>query len=208
MDPNLNDSTVFLDSILKRVRQAGGIFVIASYGQAPATGRDIAPKIWLFKSTATSAEILRAIFPSLKDLHRNFYWGVSTRKLGLPFGCVGKESELEQQIAGVLDFDLKDDPNAHKWAERCKAQPDFVIETSPGSFQIVYIFDRPYPPSEAKVIISAITDAVGCDKSGKSPAHVFRLPGTYNWPNKVKLAAGRSPEPFLSRLIEGAASAC
>src|SRR5262249_52522663 len=63
---------------------------------------------------------------------------------------------------------------------------------------------------EAKALAVALSDFVGADAGTKDLSHVWRVPGTLNWPNKRKVERGRSPEPqpirvakaFTGKLVE------
>ena len=72
-------------------------------------------------------------------------------------------------------------------------EPSFEIETSPGNFQPAIIFDRPATPDEAEPLAKALQRATGADFGTGDIAHVWRVPGTLNWPTAKKIARGRSP---------------
>ena len=71
----------------------------------------------------------------------------------------------------------------------------YIVESSPGNFQPVYIFERPLAPADAKPALTALCDFVGGDSGTKDCSHVWRIPGTLNIPTKSKLARGRSSVP-------------
>ncbi len=73
--------------------------------------------------------------------------------------------------------------------------PNYVLETSPGNLQPFWLFDRPVKPAEAKVIARGLKAATGSDHGTADTTHVWRVPGTLNWPSKVKLDRGRSADP-------------
>ncbi|MCK1728260.1 DNA-primase RepB domain-containing protein [Bradyrhizobium sp. 142] len=74
-------------------------------------------------------------------------------------------------------------------------EPSYVIETSPGNTQQVILFDRPLRPEEVKPLAIGMKSAASCDHGTADISHVWRIPGTLNWPTKNKLARGRSAEP-------------
>ncbi|MBA3517902.1 MAG: DUF3987 domain-containing protein, partial [Rhizobiales bacterium] len=76
----------------------------------------------------------------------------------------------------------------------------YILETSAGNQQAIYIFSEPLTPAEAKPLAEALTNAIGCDYGTKDVCHVWRIPGTLNWPNKKKVVAGRSAIPQLVRV--------
>jgi hypothetical protein len=71
----------------------------------------------------------------------------------------------------------------------------YIVESSSGNFQPVYIFDRPLAVADAKPVLTALCDFVGEDSATKDCSHVWRIPGTLNIPTKSKLARGRSSVP-------------
>ena len=71
----------------------------------------------------------------------------------------------------------------------------YIVESSPGNFQPVYIFEHPLAPADAKPALTALCDFVGGDSGTKDCSHLWRIPGTLNIPTKSKLARGRSSVP-------------
>jgi hypothetical protein len=53
----------------------------------------------------------------------------------------------------------------------------YIVETSPGNFQPVYIFERPLVAAVAKPVLAALSDSVGGDSGTKDCSHVWRIPG-------------------------------
>jgi hypothetical protein len=78
----------------------------------------------------------------------------------------------------------------------------YTIETSPGNRQEVVMFDRPKTPVEAKPLAKALQRATGADSGTGDIAHIWRIPGTLNYPNQVKIQRGRSPEPVPVSIIQ------
>jgi hypothetical protein len=64
------------------------------------------------------------------------------------------------------------------------------------------LFEKPVAPEIAKPIAAALQKATGCDNCTKDIDHVWRIPGTWNRPNRKKIAEGRSPDPQPCRLHE------
>src|SRR5262249_10671427 len=58
-----------------------------------------------------------------------------------------------------------------------------------------YLLDRPYPVEQAKPIAERLKSFAHCDHGTVDLSHVWRIPGTPNWPNAKKIAEGRPPEP-------------
>jgi RepB DNA-primase from phage plasmid len=120
----------------------------------------------------------------------NLYAQYGTMHRDLSPGKKGGERDVEAVFAAVADIDND------KGSQRgIPIEPSYVVESSPGNFQHVYIFPSPLPFSEAKPVLCALHAAVGGDSAQKDCSHVWRIPGTLNWPTKSKIARGRSPEP-------------
>ncbi|TIT73002.1 MAG: hypothetical protein E5W60_03370, partial [Mesorhizobium sp.] len=66
-------------------------------------------------------------------------------------------------------------------------EPNLILETSPGNGQPFWLFDRPLKPAEAKPLAEALKRATGSDNGTADVTHVWRVPGTLNWPNRKKL---------------------
>lgn len=87
-------------------------------------------------------------------------------------------------------------------AERMPTAPDMVMETSEGRFQAVVMFDQPQEPGAVKERAKGLKQAAQCDHGTSDLSHVWRVAGTQNWPNKKKVAEGRSPIPQQVKLRE------
>ena len=77
-----------------------------------------------------------------------------------------------------------------------------MIETSAGNLQPVFPLSRALGNDEAKALAVALSDFVGADAGTKDLSHVWRVPGTLNWPNKRKVERGRPPEPQPVRVAK------
>ncbi len=97
-------------------------------------------------------------------------------------------------LAAVLDAD--NDKNIPLDMSKVPP-PDLTIESSAGNFQHVWLFDKPMAPEVAKPLLEALHTAAGGKSDGGTKVlnHPWRLDGALNWPNKAKLARGRSPVP-------------
>lgn len=76
--------------------------------------------------------------------------------------------------------------------------PNYVIQTSPEKFQILWRV-RDLPQSEAEALLRSLARQFGGDPAATDSTRVFRLPGfnnkKYEQNFAVKLAAGSMPEP-------------
>ena len=121
----------------------------------------------------------------------NVYLGLQVMRRGLQRGQRGTEADIVAVLGLVADMD-SDTGNA---AGEYPIQPNYVLETSPGNLQPFWLFDRPVKPAEAKAIARGLKLATGSDHGTADITHVWRIPGTKNWPNKTKLDRGRSADP-------------
>ncbi|MFZ3326174.1 MAG: DNA-primase RepB domain-containing protein [Methylocella sp.] len=102
----------------------------------------------------------------------------------------GAEADVTSVLAGVSDLDGDKGINT-----KLPIEAPYIVETSPGNFQPIYIFDKPLSAAAAKPVLAALSDFIGGDSGTKDCSHVWRIPGTLNIPTKSKLARGRAPEP-------------
>jgi RecA-family ATPase len=115
-------------------------------------------------------------------------WSVFRRDLAP--GRKGAESDVVAVLAAVPDLD-----NDKYTLGKLPVEAPYIVETSPGNFQPIYIFDKPLSPADAKPALAALSDFVGGDSGTKDCSHVWRIPGTLNIPTKSKLARGRPAVP-------------
>ncbi len=128
----------------------------------------------------------------------NIYTSLAILRPDLPQGRKGGEKDVVAVLGLVADFD---DPDAAAYNDRLPLPPDMVLETSAGRYQASYLFNYPLLPDEAKLIAEALQAYSGCDPCSQDISHVWRIPGTLNWPNPKKLAEGRPPEPQVVKLV-------
>ena len=186
------------DSVLEALQQAGkhcgckGKMVLASYGQNPLTGENLPSKVAHFSATDNSDILLKIVNDLSRESYRNVYVPLCSFREDLPPGKKGGEADISTVFGLVADLD---DDQAHKWPERLPFQPTYVLETSKDRFQAGYIFTDGVAPDVAKPVAVMLQEYSGCDFGTKDISHVWRIPGTLNYPNKKKVDAGRSPEP-------------
>jgi hypothetical protein len=136
--------------------------------------------------------------PSCAAPHRNVYMSLAVVRPDLPAGKKGFEHDCLACLAIVADFD---DPDAAQWPERVPVPPNYALETSEGRYQAFFLLDRPEPVEAIKPVAERLKTFARCDHGTSDASHVWRIPGTLNWPNAKKIAEGRSPEPQLVRAV-------
>jgi hypothetical protein len=107
----------------------------------------------------------------------------------------GKRGGLADIVA-VLGLVADMDADTGKDKGEMPVEPSTIIESSPGNRQEFVFFDRPMRPEEAAPLAKALQAATGADAGTGDISHVWRVPGTLNWPNAVRVAQRRrSPVP-------------
>ncbi|RWO53698.1 AAA family ATPase [Mesorhizobium sp.] len=122
--------------------------------------------------------------------HANVYVGLQVMRKGIARGKRGTEADIVAVLGLVADMD----GDTGKVGD-LPIEPNLILETSPGNGQPFWLFDRALAPAEAKPLAAALKRATGSDHGTADVAHVWRVPGTMNWPNRKKLERGRSPDP-------------
>ena len=195
----------FLRTLWDLSQNESGKFILASFGENPNSGKQLRPIVEQFHLGERFVEdVLHFLKQHASEDHRNFYFNGSIMKNNLAFGKKGKESDIESVLLLVADFDAKDDPHSTRWRERLPQSPtpQLVVETSPRSYQVYYVFDSPQPSKAVKPLARKLVKYCGCDPISKDLSHVWRILGLLNWPTKKKIIAGRSPIPFVARVVE------
>lgn len=130
---------------------------------------------------------------------RNVYASLVVMRPDLPDGLKGGEADIIAVLGIVADFD---DDGAKKWKKRLPLEPDYVYETSTGRFQAACLFKKPLSVTEAKNLGIRLKLFSCCDHGTRDMSHIWRLPGTKNYPNQKKLNEGRSPEPQTVNVVK------
>jgi hypothetical protein len=116
----------------------------------------------------------------------------------LPRGKKGSEADVRAVLALVGDLDA--DKGKAVSLDDLPLDAPYVVETSSGNCHATFPLKHALTAAEAKPIAIALSDAINGDSGTKDVSHLWRVPGTSNWPNKVKLERGRSPEPQKVRV--------
>lgn len=128
----------------------------------------------------------------------NVYAGLQVMRRGLSRGARGTEADIVAVLGLVADMDA----DTGRGAGQYPLPPDVVVETSPGNRQPFWLFAYPVTPAVAKAIARGLKAATGADHGTADVAHVWRVPGTLNWPNKAKLERGRPEEPAAVTIVQ------
>lgn len=181
-----------------------GKIIATAFGEDPdeidpktgKNGRAVWPKV-------IQAEIgdVRATLEGLAQVvnrpHYNVYMPLAIFRPDIDPRSKGSEGDVVACLGIVADFD---DPNAGSWAERLPIPPNYVIQSSAGRYQAIYLFDKPEPPELVKPVAKRLKIFASCDHGTSDISHVWRVPGALNWPNAKKVAEGRSRDPQLVRV--------
>jgi hypothetical protein len=168
-----------------------GKLIVASFGEDPTEGAKLAPRVEHFQIGDVDAMTAACVRLS-GERHRNVYVPLAVFRSDLPPGKKGEEADVAAVLGAVGDFD---DADAARWAERLPLPANYAIESSAGRFQTFHFYDRPLPPKPAKAIATRLKSFVKCDHGTSDVCHVWRVPGTLNWPNAKKLREGRAAAP-------------
>lgn len=166
-----------------------GKLVLAAYGEG------IAPIVRHFEIGEYVAMTLAAMEIHTSTPGANIYSPYSIMRADLEPGLKGSESDIGCVLACVVDGDS----DKGREAPQPPLPAAYIVETSAGNTQHVLPFDRPLLPGEAKPLCVALKRMTGGD-CADDMSHVWRMPGTQNYPTRSKLARGRSPEPQLARI--------
>ena len=109
-------------------------------------------------------------------------------------GKKGGEADVVAVLALVGDLDSDRGKTAIS-LDGLPLPAPYVTETSIGNYHAVFPLQRALSVAEAKPIAEALCNALKCDTGTKDTSHVWRIPGTLNWPDKTKLARGRPAAP-------------
>lgn len=191
MDRITNELKGMLPAITQAVNGQPGKLILASYGEDPITGEALRPMVEHY-STDSMPEMEPIIKAWTQQTHRNVYMPLALMNPELKAGKKGGLDDIQSIFGLCADFD---DDQAFLWWERLPVNPSLVMETSKGRFQAVYLFEKPVKPEIVKDIAIDLKKYSSCDHGTGDLSHVWRLPGTQNWPNKKKLDAGRAKKP-------------
>ena len=138
-----------------------------------------------------------ALVEAVSVEHQNVYFSWALFRSGSIIGNKGRaEDNAVGLLCAVLEFDQKNDPETRGNA-RLPGEPTAEVESSAGNFHCQYWFASLCPVDAAtKPTLEAIQKTAGAD-SCFSFDHLWRVPGTWNWPDDKKRKSRLSPEPSI-----------
>jgi hypothetical protein len=175
-----------------------GKLIVASYGYNPDSRQAITPKVRQFVIGDVEG-MTAAVRELASEKFRNVYVPMCVMRADLPDRKKGSEADIVAVLGSVGDFD---DDRASDYPARLPLAANYALETSTERFQPFHLFTKPLPMAEAKALGVRMQLHTGCDYGTEDVSHVWRVPGTLNWPGKAKLEKGRSPEPQQVRVAQ------
>ena len=83
------------------------------------------------------------------------------------------------------------------WIPPVGVRPTLVVETSPNNHQFWFFFERALSPKRAQRLGESLRRVTGGDADTGNPCQPYRIGGTINYVNKIKIARGRVITPTL-----------
>lgn len=173
-----------------------GKFVVATFFANP-NGEDKAGGVISHHPVGDVDGTVDAIMAHAGTPNANVYLCPNLMRSSLERGKKGSESDVVAVLALVADMDEDTGRSGSMPVE-----PNYVVESSPGNYQCFILLDAPMQVREAKALASALKRGANADHCTADMAHVWRVPGTLNWPNAKKLARGRTPDPVAVTVAE------
>ena len=161
------------------------VFIRITVGEDGTTAR---PRACVVENGPQAVdEIVQRVTILAAELRTNVYFAGALFKPGSvdEHGVGRSEGNVVGVIVAVTDLDAHKNAPATRY-ERLPCEPTSEAETSPGSFQAHYWFDRPYLVAEIKPTLIALAAVTGADDC-KSAEHLWRVPGTGNTPDARKM---------------------
>jgi predicted P-loop ATPase len=183
---------------LARASGANGKLVLFAVGENPQTGRKVKPQTQHFAIGDVSTMVEAAAGYAQQE-HLNVYAPWAIFRNDLERGAKGDEKHVIATLALVADLD---NDKAELPLGALPLEAPYVIESSNGNFPPVFPLARALGSGEAKALAVSLSDFIGGDAGTKDLSHVWRVPGTLNWPNRKKLQRGRPPEPQPVRVAK------
>jgi hypothetical protein len=158
-----------------------GQLVLACYGENPDTGVKTASQVMKFSIGHGLEEMVDVIMALEHRPHLNVYAPFHIVR----FGLGARERGGLQDIVAVLALVVDQDADKEKAGE-LPLLPHYVMESSPGNKQPVYVLAKAMRVEEVYPYAKAMQRFTGTDSGTGDVAHVWRVPGTLNWPKQRK----------------------
>lgn len=202
--PNRAAMTAYLEMLTTSAKatEVDGKLVLTGYGEDPHTGEKLSSLVKHFAIGDVSRMADQAMAWTIKQ-HINVYLAPVVMRPDLPARKRGGKDDIVAVLALVADYD---DEDAANWPTRVRIVPSWILETSPSRFQTGFLLD-PSDSAHAETLAQRLRLTAKCDHGTGDIDHVWRIPGTLNWPNAKKAKAGRSLEPVLVRDVPGGTGA-
>ncbi|MDA5631100.1 MULTISPECIES: AAA family ATPase [Agrobacterium] len=173
-----------------------GKFVVSTFFANP-TGEDKAGGVISHHVVGDVEGTIDAVMAHAETPNANTYICPNLMRPTLERGKKGGESDVIAVLALVADLD--DDTGR---SGTMPTDPNYVVESSPGNYQCFVLLDSPLSVADAKPLARSLKVAANADHCTVDMAHVWRVPGTLNWPNAKKLARGRPSNPAPVAIAE------
>lgn len=193
---NADEARAYFAAIIDGARGILGKLVIASLKDKQFVVRHV-------QNDSAALDMLVEIAGEWTREGRNVYFAGALFRNDLEPGKKGEEGDVIAVLGLTQDFD---DDRAEEYASRMPVPADIVVNTSAGRYQCTVLFQKPLRPAKAKPLAVALKRATGCDACSSDVSHVWRVPGTFNYPSDAKLKKGRAREPQPCRLVHVASA--
>jgi hypothetical protein len=187
--------TILLHKVAKEAVDVGkapadGVLILAAYreGEMPINRHfaigDVDGMTW----AAIELGVSRNVYAPLCIMH--------------PADLTSNGKGRESDVAAVLGLCVDGDSDHGHDAPQPPVPANLTIESSSKNLQHFILLSEALPVDEAKQFGRALKRATKAD-SADDMCHVWRVPGTLNFPGKSKLVRGRSPHPQSVRIVGG-----
>jgi hypothetical protein len=191
---NVSETKRFLESIVEHVEDDAGNMVFVSFGEG------LKPQLWAMPPSRVSEMGLKLCSDWNAEQGRNVYWSAGLRRRDLSPAQRGGAADVTAMLAIVVDLDEAE--ASATWEAKVAAcpglRPSAVVRTSftPASrYQLIYLLHEPTSDFEHwRRAARSVEAYFGADHCSKDLAHVWRVPGTTNYPNARKASQGRITE--------------
>lgn len=186
----MSETRRFLEALVRHAEDDSGNLTVVSFAEGWP------PKVWSVPPSEVGAAV-EAVAAWNAEPGRNVYWSAGLRRSDLPPGYRGGSADVTAMLAIVVDVD--NPAAAASWEDKALGLlPSAVIRTSfspDPRYQLVYLLREPETDLDAwERAARKLEHHFGADHCSKDRAHVWRVPGTMNYPNAKKRAAGRVAE--------------